>query len=86
MLNYTLPIKEGGLSGPKLKPYTSRNINYINKFYKDCTIIAGGGIRSIKDMNDYKELGANHFSESSICFNPFSFIFLYMKYKSIFCD
>lgn len=85
-LSNTLPIKEGGLSGPILKPFTSKNIINIRRNYKDCTIIAGGGIRSIKDMNDYKELGANHFSVSSICFNPVSFIFLYMKYKSIFYD
>ncbi len=79
----TLPIKEGGLSGPSLREYTQRNVNHISQFYKDCTIIAGGGIRTIKDINDYKTLGADHFSISSLCFNPVLFICLYMKYKNI---
>jgi dihydroorotate dehydrogenase len=80
----TIPIKEGGLSGQQLKPFTSKHIQYINKFYKGCTIIAGGGIRTIEDIEEYKSYGADHFSISSLCFNPVSFIFLYMKYKNIY--
>lgn len=82
-LSNTLPIKEGGLSGPKLIPYTSKNIKFIKKYYNDCTIIAGGGIRSLDDVINYKNLGADHFSVSSLCFNPISFIWFYMKYKNM---
>jgi dihydroorotate dehydrogenase len=67
----TLPTRYGGLSGRQLIPYTSSTINYIKKFYKDTTVIAGGGIYDIKTLNDYKNNGANHFSVSSIFFHPF---------------
>lgn len=70
-LSNTLPTKYGGLSGPLLKPYTKKNIQYIRKFYPDCIIIAGGGIRSIKDIYEYKNVGADHFSVSTLFFNPF---------------
>ena len=70
-LSNTLPTKYGGLSGPLLKPYTKKNIQYIRKFYPDCIIIAGGGIRSIKDIDEYKNSGANHFSVSTLFFHPF---------------
>ena len=70
-LSNTLPTKYGGLSGPSLKPYTQRNIQYIKKFYPNCIIIAGGGIQSMKDIEEYKKAGANYFSISSIFFHPF---------------
>ena len=70
-LSNTLPTKYGGLSGPLLKPYTQKNIQYIRKFYPKCIIIAGGGIRSIKDIDEYKNSGANHFSVSTLFFHPF---------------
>jgi len=70
-LSNTLPTKYGGLSGPLLKPYTKKNIQYIRKFYTGCIIIAGGGIRSIKDIDEYKNSGANHFSVSTLFFHPF---------------
>ena len=80
-LSNTLPVKEGGLSGPHLKTYSKRNIIYINKNYPNCTVIAGGGIRTLKDIADYKNLGAHHFSVSSLCFNPIMFGAFYFKYK-----
>jgi len=66
----TLPIANGGLSGPSLKPYTSRLITYISRNYPDCEIIAGGGITSINNINEYKHLGAMYFSVSTLLFNP----------------
>ena len=80
----TLPTKYGGLSGPALKPYTNSNIQYIRKFYKDVIIIAGGGIRSIKDVEEYKKNGANHFSVSTLCFNPILFLKFYFEYTNQF--
>lgn len=83
-LSNTLPTKYGGLSGPSLKPYTKKNIQYIRKFYPKCIIIAGGGIHSIKDIDEYKNSGADHFSVSSLCFNPISFLKFYWDFSNQF--
>jgi dihydroorotate dehydrogenase len=76
----TIPINEGGLSGPKLIPYVSKQIIYIKKYYPDTIIIAGGGIRTWNDINHYKTLNADHIGISSILFNPINFLILYYKY------
>ena len=83
-LSNTLPTKYGGLSGPSLKPYTTKNIQYIKKFYRGCTIIAGGGIRSMKDVEEYREVGGDHFSVSSLCFNPIAFLKFYWDFTNQF--
>jgi dihydroorotate dehydrogenase len=74
----TLPIKEGGLSGPLLKVFNKDIIKYIRATYPSSTIIAGGGIRTFDDIKYYNKLGANYYSISSLCFNPISFISLYI--------
>jgi dihydroorotate dehydrogenase len=66
----TLPVMNGGLSGSSLRPYTTRLVSYISKNYPDCKIIAGGGISSWNDMNEYKKIGATGFSMSTMFFNP----------------
>tara|TARA_A100001015_G_C15013278_1_gene724256 strand:- start:511 stop:1221 length:711 start_codon:yes stop_codon:yes gene_type:complete len=77
----TLSTLNGGLSGTKLIPYTSNIIKYIKqKYSNDTIIIAGGGIRSIKNIEHYMNLGADHYSISSLLFNPFLSINLYLKY------
>lgn len=76
----TYPLALGGLSGPILIPYVEYKIKHLRKKYKDCTIIAGGGIQNIDTLNHYKKLGANHFSVSSLCFNPFRFGWFYFNY------
>lgn len=83
-LSNTLPTKYGGLSGASLKPYTKKNIQYIKKFYPGCSIIAGGGIRSMKDVEEYRKIGAEHFSVSSLCFNPIAFLKFYSEYMNPF--
>jgi len=80
----TLPTKYGGLSGELLKPYTYKNIDYIKKNYKDTIVIAGGGIRNMKDIKDYEAFGADHFSISSLCFNPISFLKFYWDFTNQF--
>ncbi len=80
----TLSTKHGGLSGPLIKPYTENNIQYIRKFYKNCVIIAGGGIRCTKDIENYRSYGADHFSISSLCFNPISFLKFYWDFTNQF--
>ena len=70
----------GGLRGPFLVPFVKDKIQYIKNKYDDVEVVAGGGIQNIKTLNKYKELGADHFSISSVCFNPINFIILYYNY------
>ena len=79
----TLPTKRGGLSGPALRPYTNNLVTYIKKKYPDTTVIAGGGIQTMQDIDNYKQLGADHFAMSTIFFNPFASIkFFYDFYTT----
>ncbi len=75
----TIPVKNGGLSGPSLIPYNIKLIQYLKK-YNDVEIIAGGGIRNIRDVDFYKSLGAHHVSISTLCFSPFQFCIFYLNY------
>ena len=81
----TLPLYEnnkyiGGLSGTVLNIYTSCLIKMLKNKYKDVIIIAGGGIYNYDNLLDYKKLGANHFSISTIFFSPFSLASFYYNY------
>ena len=67
----TLPTKKGGLSGPTLRPYTNNLVTYIKKKYPDTLVIAGGGIQSMEDIENYRKVGADHFAMSTVFFNPF---------------
>ncbi len=58
----TLPIDKGGLSGKELIPYTSKFVKHIKDSYPDIEVIAGGGIDSLKDIEYYKNIGADHIS------------------------
>ena len=72
----TLPVKNGGLSGKSLIPYTYRTISQL-KQYPDVEIVAGGGIASREIAELYLNHGADHLSISSILFNPWNSICLY---------
>ena len=65
-----MPSERGGISGSILKPYTLSTITYLKNNFKDCIVIAGGGIYDIKTMEEYKKQGADHFSVSTLFFNP----------------
>lgn len=69
----TLPIINGGLSGPSLIPYSINLIKNIKSKYSDTEIIGGGGIKSLNEMIIYSKAGANHFSISSALFNPLNY-------------
>ena len=77
----TIPIKNGGLSGKSLVPYTNEKIEYIKNNLPYSVIIAGGGITNINDVRAYKIKGAQHFSASTVFFNPFAAMMLYTQYK-----
>tara|TARA_B100000902_G_C27184354_1_gene850552 strand:+ start:243 stop:965 length:723 start_codon:yes stop_codon:yes gene_type:complete len=79
----TLPTKNGGLSGKNLKPHSLRMVKYIRENYKDAEIIGGGGIQTLNDIRDYKKAGANHFSISTLCFNPIRFLSFYYDLISL---
>ena len=78
----TIPIKEGGLSGPEIKNYSLPLIKSIKMKYPDTTIIGGGGIRTMKDIEEYKKAGADHFSVSTLCFSPLGLLRLYWNYNN----
>jgi dihydroorotate dehydrogenase len=70
----TLPVRNGGLSGETLIPYTTENTRYIKNKYTDAEVVCGGGITSKEDIQNYKENGADYYSISTICFSPHKFI------------
>lgn len=74
----TLPVRNGGLSGQSLIPYTQSLSKYMKTKYENTTIICGGGIQSINEINNYKY--GDHHSISTILFNPFKFSKLYLDY------
>lgn len=76
----TIPVKNGGLSGISLIPHVQKKIKNIKEKYPDTTVIAGGGIRDIDTIRMYKKYGADHYSVSSVMFNPFKFTKLYLDY------
>ena len=77
----TIPIKEGGLSGKSLIPYNNKLISNIKSKYNDVEIISGGGITEWQDVINYRNKGADHFSVSTLCFNPLKLSILYLNYK-----
>lgn len=78
----TIPVKEGGLSGKTLIPYTEKKIEYLKSKYKDVEIISGGGIERWSDVKNYERKGASHFSVSTGFFNPFKMVVLYWNYRT----
>ena len=76
----TLPTPTGGASGPILIEYTSDIVHYINKKYKDATIVAGGGIYNYSVLENYKKLGATYFSVSTVFFSPVNCLNLFYDY------
>ena len=66
----TLPTDKGGLSGAILLPHTRKIITYLKSQYKNIEVIAGGGIKEAWHAEYYKDLGADHVSIGTGCFNP----------------
>jgi dihydroorotate dehydrogenase len=77
----TLHTKYGGLSGISIQQYSFKLIKEIKSKYPDVEIIGGGGITTINDINQYKKYGANHYSISSLMFNPIMFGIFYYNYN-----
>jgi len=78
----TIPVEEGGLSGASIIPYTSYFLKSIKDTYTDVEIIAGGGIYDMGVYNKYKNLGADHYSISTLFLHPIKFFcFIYSFYN-----
>ena len=80
----TLPCDKGGISGTILIPHTKKFISYIKNKYSDVEVIAGGGISDIHILKEYQDIGADHFSISTVCFNPFLFTKLYYNWSTTY--
>ena len=53
---------------------------HIKNNLPNSVIIAGGGVQNMHDVYSYQIKGAQHFSASSVFFNPFLAFQLYMDY------
>ena len=76
----TIQIPEGGLSGIAVQPHTIDNIMYLKTKYSDVEVIAGGGIKTWKNVEMYKVHGADHYSISTGWFSPFHIIPFLVRY------
>ena len=66
----TLPTNRGGESGERLKEFSLKTIKNVRSKYSGIKIIGGGGIYSDKDIELYKNAGADYFSLATIWFKP----------------
>ena len=76
----TYPTPTGGLSGKFLIPYSTKLISNIKSKYSDTIVIGGGGITSKEEIEIYKKAGADHFSVSTLFFNPYKFYKFYNSF------
>ena len=80
---YNKGFRQFHCCGRSLLPYTSKLVKQIKNKYPDSKIIAGGGIRTINTLHYYKTLGTDHYSVSTLLFNPFKFMHFYYNYLNI---
>lgn len=67
----TLPVDAGGLSGAPLKPVSLAVISALRDAHGAAlSIIGGGGIRTVADVDDYARVGADRIALGSITMNP----------------
>ena len=68
----TLPVPEGGMSGRPLKPVSQDCIKDLRgrTWGDELTIIGGGGIYELNDIDEYTQAGADHFALATKVMNP----------------
>ena len=68
----TLPVTEGGMSGRPLKPVALECIRELRNAPGggELTIIGGGGIYDVSDIDDYAQAGADHVALGTKTMNP----------------
>lgn len=78
----SFPCSKGGLSGALIKGLYFKLIKRAKeRSGESIEIIAGGGIQSIYDIIDYKNIGINYYSISSLFFHPMKLVKLLNNYK-----
>jgi len=71
----TLPVPAGGLSGKPLKPVALQCIadlreNLAGELWGELTIIGGGGITDLSDIDDYAAAGVRHVAVGTKVMHP----------------
>lgn len=67
----TITTPSGSLSGKILKQYSLWAVEEVKqKWGNDVTVIGGGGITEIKDIQDYLTAGVDHVAVASMLLNP----------------
>ncbi len=68
----TLPVPEGGMSGKPLQPVSLGVIRDLRgrSCGQDLTLIGGGGIYELEDIDRYLEAGADHVALGTKTMNP----------------
>ncbi len=68
----TLPVPEGGMSGRPLQPVALDCIRDLRSqpYGNDLTIIGGGGVYELDDIDKFKQAGANHIALGTKTMNP----------------
>jgi len=68
----TLPVPAGGMSGRPLKPVSLDCIRDLRgrPFGAGLTIIGGGGVYELNDLDDYAQAGADHVALGTKTMNP----------------
>lgn len=68
----TLPVPAGGVSGKPLKPVALACIGAIRTWpeAEQLTIIGGGGISKVQDIDDYIDAGVQHVAIGTVTMNP----------------
>jgi dihydroorotate dehydrogenase len=68
----TLPVPEGGMSGRPLQPVALKCIRDLRgkPFGAELTIIGGGGVYELSDIDIYADAGADHVALGTKTMNP----------------
>ncbi len=68
----TLPVPAGGLSGKPLKPLSLRCLRDMRSRWPEpkLTLVGGGGVTSVADVDEYIEAGADHVSVGTMTMHP----------------
>ena len=66
----TAPSEIGAISGLSLVEKNLRTISKIKSFRPSVKIIGGGGIYTMETLKKYENVGADHFSLSTLLLNP----------------
>ena len=68
----TLPVPAGGVSGKPLKPVALECIVWMRRRPEaaELTLIGGGGITTVDDIDDYVAAGVQHVALGTVTMNP----------------